>query len=85
MNVSLTPELEAYIADRVDSGLYRSRSEVVREAVRLLMERDRMKAARMEKLRTEVGRGLDQARSGELIPGDEVFAGLHREDDERAG
>jgi antitoxin ParD1/3/4 len=36
MNVSLTPELERYVAERVASGRYRSASEVVRAALRLL-------------------------------------------------
>lgn len=37
MNVSLTPELERYIRRKVDSGLYSNASEVVREALRLLL------------------------------------------------
>ena len=37
MNVSLTPELERYIRGKVDSGLYSNASEVVREALRLLV------------------------------------------------
>jgi antitoxin ParD1/3/4 len=37
-NVSLTPELEAFIDNRVASGRYRSASEVVRAALRLLEE-----------------------------------------------
>ncbi|MGH8294728.1 MAG: type II toxin-antitoxin system ParD family antitoxin [Steroidobacteraceae bacterium] len=37
MNVSLTPELEQYIRRKVDSGLYSNASEVVREALRLLL------------------------------------------------
>lgn len=37
MNVSLTPELERYIRRKVDSGLYSNASEVVREALRLLV------------------------------------------------
>lgn len=40
MNVSLTPELEQYIRRKVDSGLYGNASEVVREALRLLVGRD---------------------------------------------
>ena len=40
MNVSLTPELEKLISEKVDSGLYQTASEVVREALRLLRERD---------------------------------------------
>jgi hypothetical protein len=40
MNVSLTPELEQYIRRKVDSGLYGNASEVVREALRLLVGRE---------------------------------------------
>lgn len=40
MNVSLTPELEQYIRRKVDSGLYGNASEVVREALRLLLGRE---------------------------------------------
>jgi antitoxin ParD1/3/4 len=39
MNVSITPELERFVASRVASGRYQSASEVVRAALRLL-ERD---------------------------------------------
>jgi antitoxin ParD1/3/4 len=35
-NVSLTPQLEAFIDGRVATGRYRSASEVVRAALRLL-------------------------------------------------
>lgn len=79
MNISLTPELESYITTKVGSGLYSSQSEVVREGLRLLMQRDRMRAARLEELRSEIAEGLEQARQGELIPGDEVFAELRQE------
>lgn len=41
MNVSLTPDLERFVREKVDSGLYNSASEVVREALRLLVARDR--------------------------------------------
>lgn len=76
MNVSLTPELERYISEKVESGLYRSQSEVVREGLRLLVERDRLLALRLERLREKVAVGLEEARAGELIPVDDVFADL---------
>ena len=47
MNVSLTPELEQLINTKVESGLYLSSSEVVREALRLLEERDRVNAVKL--------------------------------------
>ena len=41
LNVSLTPELTAFIAAKVGTGRYQSASEVVREALRLLEQQDR--------------------------------------------
>lgn len=38
LNVSLTPELTTWIAAQVASGRYRSGSEVVRAALRLLQD-----------------------------------------------
>jgi len=40
MNVSLTPKLEAIVRRKVASGLYNNASEVIREALRLLLDRD---------------------------------------------
>ena len=40
MNVSLTPELEELVNEKVRTGLYQTASEVVREALRLLKQRD---------------------------------------------
>jgi putative addiction module CopG family antidote len=40
MNVSLTPELERFVGEKVKSGLYNNASEVVREGLRLLKEQD---------------------------------------------
>lgn len=40
MNVSLTPALEKFVRERVESGLYGNASEVIREALRLMIQRD---------------------------------------------
>jgi antitoxin ParD1/3/4 len=55
MNVSLTPELERLVNEKVESGLYQTASEVVREALRLLNERDLAR----ERLRADVQAGFD--------------------------
>jgi antitoxin ParD1/3/4 len=68
MNVSLTPELERFVQDKVRSGRYLSASEVVREALRLLDEQDRLRAFRLEELRREIAVGLEQAERGEVAP-----------------
>jgi antitoxin ParD1/3/4 len=62
MNVSLTPELEAKIHERVASGRYNNASEVVRDALRHLEEYERK-----EHLRSLLAVGLEQAQRGELI------------------
>jgi len=61
MNVSLTPELERLVNEKVESGLYRTASEVVREALRLLKERDYAR----EQLRGDVQAGVDALARGE--------------------
>jgi antitoxin ParD1/3/4 len=76
MSISLTPELEQLIHKKVESGLYLSASEVVREALRLLEERDRLNAMKLEELRREIQIGIDQADRGELRDGPEVFEKL---------
>ena len=69
MNVSLTPELERRIAERVESGLYTTASEVVREALRLLFERDDARARRLAALDAELRAGLDELDRGEMLDG----------------
>ena len=68
MNVSLTPELEEFVEHKVASGLYGSSSEVVRGALRLMEERDRLLDARLEDLRGEVQKGLTQLKEGRSRP-----------------
>ncbi len=73
MNVSLTPELEERIHERVRSGRYTSASEVVREALRLLEDRDELRRLRLAELRTQVAAGLDSLDRGQARDGDAVI------------
>ena len=73
MNVSLTPELEELIQERVRSGRYTSASEVVREALRLLEDRDELRRLRFAELRTQVAAGLDSLDRGQARDGDAVI------------
>ncbi|WP_041244477.1 type II toxin-antitoxin system ParD family antitoxin [Gloeobacter kilaueensis] len=59
MNVNLTPQLEEMIRQKVASGLYTSASEVVREALRLMDEQDRIRALKLERLRQDIREGLE--------------------------
>lgn len=69
MNVSLTPELEQFVHNKVKSGRYLSASEVVREALRLLEERDRLREIRLETLRKEIAIGVEGSDRGEAFDG----------------
>ncbi|MBI3695723.1 MAG: type II toxin-antitoxin system ParD family antitoxin [Acidobacteria bacterium] len=73
MNVSLTPELEKLVNQKVGSGLYNSASEVVREALRLLKEQDEIKRSRLEVLRKEIAVGLEQLDRGRSKPLDKAL------------
>ena len=67
MNVSLTPELDRFVAGKVESGRYKSASEVVREALRLLEEHDRARNAQLAAFNHEVGTRLASLDRGEYV------------------
>ncbi|MBW4620285.1 MAG: type II toxin-antitoxin system ParD family antitoxin [Cyanosarcina radialis HA8281-LM2] len=66
MNISLKPELEQWIQQKVESGQYHSASEVVEDALYLLSDRDLFKAMKQEGLRQELQRGMDSPIAGSL-------------------
>lgn len=68
MNVNLTPQLEEMVRYKVDSGLYTSASEVVREALRLMEERDRLREAKLEQLRQDIREGLESGSASGWDP-----------------
>ena len=79
MNVSLTPELERLVERQVESGEFKSASEVVRHALRLLAREEQEHQARLEALRSEIQFGIDDFDNGRHAPKDEVFAELRAE------
>ena len=56
MNISLTPELEQMVDDKVKSGRYASASEVIREGLRLLEEQEQLKQQRLSEVRRKIDR-----------------------------
>jgi len=63
MNISLPPQLENLVKNKVESGLYSSASEVLREALQLLEERDQLDKLRLEALRSDIQKGLDSGEA----------------------
>jgi putative addiction module CopG family antidote len=72
VNVSLTPELERFVASKVESGLYNNASEVVREGLRLLVEQE---AVRL-RWREQIERGWLDAQTGRSADGRETMKRL---------
>ncbi len=73
MNVSLTPELVKFITQKLDSGLYSSASEVVREGLRLLHQQDMVQGQRLNQLQSDIQSGLDQLDAGQSVDGEVAF------------
>ena len=70
MNVSLSAPLEEYINEKVKSGMYNSASEVIREGLRTLQEKDNERNERLDALLIE---RLESLNNGEkTIPAEEV-------------
>ena len=67
MNITLGKEFERRITEKVSEGLYTSSSEVIRDGLRLLFEKDAIKDQQYKILREEVGKGFEQLASGKLL------------------
>ena len=60
--------LESYVTQKVESGLYHSASEVIRDGLRLMKERDELHQHRLAELRRDIAIGVDQADRGQVQP-----------------
>ena len=83
MNVHLGSVFDEFVADLLKSGYYQTQSEVLREGLRLLKEREDVKQLRLAELRREIAVGADQADRGEFVDGAEAFAKIRRRSAER--
>jgi antitoxin ParD1/3/4 len=83
MNVNLGTVFDKFIAQLLKTGLYQSQSEVVREGLRLLKEREDLKNLRLAELRKEIAIGSEQAGRGEFVDGEETFAEIRRRSAQR--
>jgi antitoxin ParD1/3/4 len=72
ISADLGAQLEAFVARLVESGRYNSKSEVLREGIRLIQDRE----ARLTALDASVARGLADADAGRTRPADDVFERL---------
>ena len=64
MNISLTPEMDRWVAEQVKSGAYKSSSEVIRDGLRTLQRQEQQRLAMLEDLRNELLVGIKQLDAG---------------------
>ena len=81
MTVDLGPQLEKAVEDLIRNGRYRSKSEVLREGVRLVQDREAQLAA----LHAEIEKGLADVDAGRVHPAEEVLAELEARYAQMAG
>jgi antitoxin ParD1/3/4 len=69
ISADLGPVLEKFVDTLVEKGRYGSKSEVIREGIRLVQERE----SRLAALDAAIELGLDDIRNGRTTPAEEVF------------
>lgn len=82
ISADLGEQLESFVSGLVKAGRYNSKSEVLREGVRLVQERE----ARLAALDAAIARGLADAEAGRTRPAEEAFdrlAARYRQADAR--
>lgn len=72
INISITPELAAFVRAKVDSGMYTGVSEVIRDGLRLLRERDELNARRRADVQDAIDEGRAQMERGEYVTGEQA-------------
>jgi antitoxin ParD1/3/4 len=78
MNVHLGSAFDEFVADLLKSGYYQTQSEVLREGLRLLKEREEVKQIRLAELRKEIAVGIEQADRGKFVDGAAAFAKIRQ-------
>ena len=76
MNITLTPVLEKFVQDKVASGLYNSVSEVIREALRLMLSKEGISQERLDMLNRDIEEGLADMEAGRYKDGHSVMKNL---------
>lgn len=66
LNVSLPPELENRVRNHVDSGLYSSASEVIREALRLFEAHQSVRETAQAALRADIQEAINDIEAGRV-------------------
>lgn len=80
VELSLPPDLEAFVDAKIASGQYSSRAEMLQAALVFLRDEDRAREAKLDELRRDIQIGLDELQQGLGTPlnMDEIRAEVSR-------
>ena len=82
MGMSLTPELQAIVQTQVSTGHYSSATDVIREALNLMIDRDAFESLRHDDTRLKISSGFASLLAGRSKDGESVFEEIDKEMDE---
>ncbi|MFI5381788.1 MAG: type II toxin-antitoxin system ParD family antitoxin [Tepidisphaerales bacterium] len=77
-NIALTPHFDQFVQSKIESGRYQSASEVVRDGLRLLEEREQMRQQSLARLRQDIEVGWQESERDQVVDGPVVFAEIRR-------
>ena len=66
IHATVTPELDSFVDELVDSGRFTSQSEAVRAALRLLEDKERLREVKLGALKEKIQEGLDSGPASPL-------------------
>ena len=82
MNVTLSPEHEKLVREKLQSGEFDSADALVGHALQFLVAREEADQRHRQEIREKIDRGIEQLERGEGVDGEQVFAELEAELDE---
>lgn len=83
MDITLQPELEQFIREKITSGQYQSVNEAVNAGLKLLMERELIYQGRFDQLRQEIMVGIEASERGEVVNSETVFNSIRQKLEQR--
>ena len=83
MDITLQPELEQFIREKITSGQYQSVNEAINAGLKLLMERELIYQGRFDQLRQEIMVGIEASQRGVFIDSESVFNSIGQKLEQR--
>ena len=83
MDITLQPELEQFIQEKITSGQYQSVNEAVNAGLKLLMERELIYQGRFAELQQEIMVGIEASQRGEVVDSETVFNSIQAKLEQR--